>query len=105
VADLAERCCGHARLLADQLRAEGGVTILNHVVLNQVLVPFSLDGANITDEVMRGVQREGTRWMSGTQWDGEAAMRISFSNWRTTEDDIRRSAQAILTQMQVSSSA
>ena len=34
--------------------------------------------------------------MSGTTWDGEPAMRISVCNWRTTEDDIRRSAEAIL---------
>lgn len=34
--------------------------------------------------------------MSGTSWDGGPAMRISVSNWRTTEEDIRRSAQAVL---------
>ena len=34
--------------------------------------------------------------MSGTEWGGEPAMRISVCNWRTTEDDIRRSAGAIL---------
>jgi hypothetical protein len=33
--------------------------------------------------------------MSGTTWDGGPAMRISVSNWRTTDDDVRRSAQAI----------
>jgi hypothetical protein len=33
--------------------------------------------------------------MSGSTWDGEPVMRISVSNWRTTEDDIRRSAAAI----------
>ena len=34
--------------------------------------------------------------MSGTRFGGEAAMRISVCNWRTTEEDIRRSAAAIL---------
>ena len=37
--------------------------------------------------------------MSGTEWDGERAMRISVCNWRTSEDDIRRSATAILSQV------
>jgi hypothetical protein len=34
--------------------------------------------------------------MSGTRFAGEPAMRISVCNWRTTEEDIRRSAAAIL---------
>jgi hypothetical protein len=47
-------------------------------------------------EVTQAIQLEGTCWMSGTTWDGAPAMRISVSNWRTTEDDIRRSAAVIL---------
>jgi glutamate/tyrosine decarboxylase-like PLP-dependent enzyme len=101
VADLVERSCSHARLMGDLLRAEEGVTVLNDVVLNQVLLRFDAGGANISDEVMQAVQREGTCWMSGTTWDGEPAMRISVCNWRTTEDDIRRSAEAILAQARV----
>jgi len=56
---------------------------------------FGRGGANVTAAVLAAVQREGTCWMSGTEWDGEPAMRISVSNWRTSEDDIRRSADAI----------
>ena len=32
----------------------------------------------------------------GTVWQGKAAMRISVSNWRTSDDDVERSAGAIL---------
>jgi hypothetical protein len=46
--------------------------------------------------VVARVQREGTCWMAGTRWHERDAMRISISNWSTTEDDIDRSAQAIL---------
>jgi glutamate/tyrosine decarboxylase-like PLP-dependent enzyme len=101
VGELVERCCANARLMADGLRGEDGVTILNDVVFNQVLVRFAVDGANVTDQVIDAVQRDGTCWMSGTQWDGEPAMRISVCNWRTSEDDIRRSARAILAQARV----
>jgi glutamate/tyrosine decarboxylase-like PLP-dependent enzyme len=101
VAELVERCCANARLMADALRGEDGVTVLNDVVFNQVLVRFGANGANVTDRVIDAVQREGTCWMSGTQWDGEPAMRISVCNWRTSEDDIRRSARAILAQARV----
>jgi glutamate/tyrosine decarboxylase-like PLP-dependent enzyme len=99
VAALVERCRGCARLMAEELARDPRATVLNNVVLNQVLVRFASDGENVTDEVIDSVQREGTCWMSGTTWEGEPAMRISVCNWRTTEDDIRRSAKAILAQV------
>ena len=46
--------------------------------------------------MIAAVQREGTCWLGGTTWAGRAAMRISISGWQTTEDDIDRSAAAIL---------
>jgi glutamate/tyrosine decarboxylase-like PLP-dependent enzyme len=99
VAELVERCCGCARLMAKELARDPRVAVLNAVVLNQVLVRITCDGANVTNAVIDAVQRQGTCWMSGTEWAGEPAMRISVCNWRTTEDDIRRSAGAILAQV------
>ena len=93
IADLVERSCARARHFAELLEA-GGASILNDVVLNQVLVRFG-DGEH-TREVIRRVQDDGTCWLSGTDWRGEHAMRISVSNWRTTEEDVERSAAAIL---------
>ena len=49
-----------------------------------------------TREVVRRVQAGGTLWLSGTTWHGMAAMRISVSNWSTTDDDVDRSVAAIL---------
>ena len=93
IADLVERSCAHARRFAELLEA-GGATILNDVVLNQVLVRFG-DGET-TREVIRRVQENGTCWLGGTEWRGEHAMRISVSNWRTTKEDVERSVAAIL---------
>ena len=93
VEEIVERSCEHARLFA-QLLEEGGATILNEVVLNQVLVRFG-DGER-TREVIRRVQEDGTCWLGGTDWQGEHAMRVSVSNWRTTRDDVERSAAAVL---------
>jgi glutamate/tyrosine decarboxylase-like PLP-dependent enzyme len=93
VADIVERSCEHARLFAELLE-EGGATILNDVVLNQVLVRFG-DGER-TREVIRRVQEDGTCWLGGTDWQGEHAMRVSVSNWRTTREDVERSAAAVL---------
>jgi glutamate/tyrosine decarboxylase-like PLP-dependent enzyme len=101
VAELVERLCDCARLMAEELAREPRVTVVNDVVLNQVLVRFGTADANVTDQVLDAVQRQGTCWMSGTRWDGEPAMRISVCNWRTTEADIRLSARAILEQADV----
>ncbi len=95
VAALVERSCARARQMAAELAAEDGVRILNDVVLNQVLVRFG-DDDELTRAVVAGVQEEGTCWLSGTTWHGLGAMRISVSNWATTEDDAARSAEAIV---------
>jgi glutamate/tyrosine decarboxylase-like PLP-dependent enzyme len=94
VAALVERCCDLAGRFAERLAASGRATILGDVVLNQVLVHFTDDAT--TRSVIEQVQREGTCWMSGTTWQGRAAMRISVSNWSTTPQDVDRSVEAIL---------
>lgn len=96
---MVERCCDHAVRMADRLR-EGGVTILNEVVLNQVLVRFNPsrggDSDAFTRAVVARIQEGGVMWASGTRRHGADALRISVSNWSTTEADIDRSADAIL---------
>ncbi|WP_433296302.1 pyridoxal phosphate-dependent decarboxylase family protein [Actinoplanes sp. CA-030573] len=94
IAELVERSCALARRFADQLAAVPGVEVLNEVVLNQVLIRFDQGDAH-TRQVLDRLQREGTCWMSGTTWNGTAAVRISVSNWSTDEDDVDRTVAAI----------
>ncbi len=99
IAALVDRCCALARRMADTLRRHRSVRILNDVVLNQVLVglvPDTGDADALIARVVSRVQQEGTCWVGGSSWDGRAAIRISVSNWGTTEADIDRSAEAIL---------
>ncbi len=93
LADLVERCCGHARLFADRLTA-AGFHVLNDVELNQVLVSFGSDA--VTRAVISAIQQEGTCWCGGTVWHGTTAMRISVSSWATTETDVERSVEAMI---------
>jgi hypothetical protein len=65
---------------------------LNDVVINQVLFRFADD--ETTTAVLRHVQESGEAWMGGTTWDGRAAIRVSVSNWRTTEADVDRTLAA-----------
>jgi glutamate/tyrosine decarboxylase-like PLP-dependent enzyme len=93
VAELVERCCNLARRFADQLSALDGVTVINEVALNQVLVRFGDDEE--TERVIEAVQRSGVCWMGATTWRDMSLMRISVSNWSTTENDVDRSVTAI----------
>ncbi|MET0864564.1 MAG: aminotransferase class V-fold PLP-dependent enzyme [Nakamurella sp.] len=93
VADLVDRCCRLSRRFADGLTS-GGADVVNDVVLNQVLVSFGSDAR--TAAVIEAVQREGTCWLGGTSWRGRKLMRVSVSNWSTTDDDVDRSVAAIL---------
>lgn len=94
VSDLIERGCARARQMAELLRKRPGVSILNDVVLNQVLVRFH-DSDEATRAVIECVQKDGTCWLGGTTWHGMAAMRISVSNWSTSEKDAELSATSI----------
>jgi glutamate/tyrosine decarboxylase-like PLP-dependent enzyme len=99
ITQMIDRCCDHAVRFAELLAADPGVEVLNEVVLNQVLVRFrAADGDHDakTQAVIRGIQQDGTCWMSGTTWHDMAAMRISVSNWSTTQEDVEASAAAIL---------
>jgi glutamate/tyrosine decarboxylase-like PLP-dependent enzyme len=93
VAELVDRCCALAARFAEQLAQLDGVEIGNEVVLNQVLVSYG--DAERTDRVIEAVQRDGTCWMGGTAWRGTRYMRISVSNWSTTDADVDRSVAAI----------
>ena len=91
--ELVERTCSCAQRFAKGLR-EAGFEVLNDVVINQVLVSFG--AAEVTREVIRRIQEEGTCWCGGTVWQGKTAMRISVSSWATTEADVDQSLEAIV---------
>ena len=94
VADLVERSCRHARRFAAGVAELPGCEVLNEVVLNQVLFRFADDAT--TAAVLARVQESGEAWMSGTSWGGREAIRLSVSNWRTTEADIDRTLAAFM---------
>ena len=93
LAELFERNCRQARRFAEGLRA-AGFSVLNDVVLNQVLVAFG--DAERTRQVIARLQQEGTCWCGGTVWQAQTAMRISVSSWATTDEDVERSLDAML---------
>ena len=93
LAEIIERNCRQARRFGDALRT-AGFAVLNEVILNQVLVSFGTPEQ--TQAAIAAIQREGTCWCGGTIWQGHLAMRISVSNWSTTDEDVERSIDAII---------
>ena len=93
LSDLIDTNCRQAVDFATAL-TDAGFTVLNDVVLNQVMVSFG--DTNKTQEVIKAVQQEGVCWCGGTIWQGRTAMRISVSGWCTTDEDVQRSLQSII---------
>lgn len=93
VADLVDRLCRHARAFAEGIAGIDGATVLNDVVFTQVCAEFGDDAR--TDRVLARLLDDGTAWISGSTWHGRRVMRISVSNWSTTDDDVTRTLDAV----------
>jgi glutamate/tyrosine decarboxylase-like PLP-dependent enzyme len=93
VAELVERLCRHASAFAAGLDDIEGATVLNDVEFTQVCATFGTDQG--TEEVVRRLLADGTAWMSGSAWQNRSVLRISVSNWSTTENDVQRSLDAV----------
>jgi glutamate/tyrosine decarboxylase-like PLP-dependent enzyme len=93
VAELVERCCRHARLLAAELDGRPGLRVVNDVVLNQVLV--RLDDPDRTAATAARIQSSGRVWLGTTVWQSEPAIRVSFSNWSTGDEAIALLAEEL----------
>ncbi len=105
VSETVSRCCAHARKMRDLLTSRAGVECLNDVVLNQAAFVFhpdddaasSVEAANaFTKDVVARVMETGVCWVQTSEWRGRTIMRFSVCNRSTTDEDIQRSADAIL---------
>jgi len=93
VAELVEELHSKAEYFS-QLLEEGGLQILNDVVFNQVLVHFENDSK--TEALIKRVQESGVCWLGGAKWSGKSVMRISVCSYKTSYEDIEKSANDIL---------
>ena len=62
-------------------------------MFTQVCAAFGSDER--TEEVVRRLLDDGKAWMTGSTWRGRSVLRISVSNWSTTDDDVERSLDAV----------
>jgi glutamate/tyrosine decarboxylase-like PLP-dependent enzyme len=81
-----------AKQFADELSAINGFTVLNDVVLNQVVAACETDG--ITGRVIEAIQEERICWVGGSTFRGRKVIRISVCSWATTEEDVSVSVRS-----------
>ncbi|CAN7389670.1 pyridoxal phosphate-dependent decarboxylase family protein [Knoellia sp. LjRoot47] len=102
IEEMVDRHCTCARVVADRLRPEPGIEVLNDVCLNQVLVRFGADrgdteGDHVTRETIARIRHDGVCFVGGSSWRGREAMRFSVIGTETDELEVSRSAEAVLT--------
>jgi glutamate/tyrosine decarboxylase-like PLP-dependent enzyme len=103
LAELVERTCRHARSLAEGIGGLETAQLLSASGLNQALVRFldpdsaalPADHDRRTDAVIAAVNASGEALFGGVTWQGQRCMRISVSNWRTSEADVARAISAV----------
>ncbi len=93
VAELVDRLCRHAAAIARGIAEIDGADVLNDVVFTQVCARFGSDDE--TRAVVAGMLADGTAWMTGSRWHDQAVLRVSVSNWSTSEADVARSLTAL----------
>ncbi len=89
-----DRTCDHATWFAGAL-SKIGFTIMNDVVINQVV--FCLvdnDDARLA-RIMERVASGGRAWFGPTTWHGRSVYRMSISSHETTQADLDVALQAI----------
>jgi glutamate/tyrosine decarboxylase-like PLP-dependent enzyme len=87
-------CCAAAERFAAGYRTIPGVTVVNEVVLNQVLVRVH-DSDEATDETVRRVVASGEAMVNRAVWQGRVVMRTSVSNFRTDAAAVDRTVAAV----------
>lgn len=97
--DLVERCIGNARDLAAWIDKQPNMELMNGDRYRTTpfnIVCFRYIGAEGNDEqtdtlnvrAVEAIQQSGRVFVSGTTWNGRAAIRAAFVNWSTTLDDV-----------------
>ncbi|HDQ93341.1 MAG TPA: aspartate aminotransferase family protein [Synergistetes bacterium] len=93
VSELVEDLHDKAVHFADCLRKEG-FEVRNEICFNQVLA--SCGEPELTRRTLALIQASGECWCGGALWRDEPVIRISVCSFRTTREDIERSAEAFV---------
>jgi len=92
--EMIDRCCDHASWFASEL-AKIGFTIMNDVVINQVVFCLNDNDDVRLKRIMDDVTLSGKAWFGPTNWQGRTVYRMSISSHETTQEDLNVALAAI----------
>jgi glutamate/tyrosine decarboxylase-like PLP-dependent enzyme len=98
---LVERCVANAQQFAAWVDATPALELLAPVDLIIVCFRYAPDslGDAVADAFNRKavteIQADGRAFVTGTVWNGKAAIRAAFDNWTTMPEDVDILAQAV----------
>jgi len=99
--EIVERCCANAKAFADWIAAYPGLELLAPARLNIVLFRLAPAGMSpeqtdaLNRDAVAAIRADGRAFVSGTVWEGRAALRAAFDNWATTERDVAILQEAV----------
>ena len=99
IAAMIDHCCQCAAALVRGIGSLAGAELLWEPTLNQGLVrfldPAGQDHDRRTEEVIARIVESGEAFFQPTTWRGQRAMRVSVSNWQTSDADVERVVKAV----------
>ncbi len=100
---LVERCVGNAATFASWVDAAPGLELMAPAPL--IIVCFRYAPAHLRDdpaatdafnrEAVAALQADGRAFVTGTAWNGRAAIRAAFDNWATGPADVAILQEAV----------
>lgn len=99
-AEMVERDCDMAKLLADEITKDGNISLVNDVRLNGFAFTINMPYGEATMEDIMAfaelIRKAGKTYMNTSTVVGKPAIRCSISNYATSEKEILDVANAIL---------
>ncbi len=98
--EIVERCLDNANAFADWVAAEPRLELLGSSRFNIVCFRLAADAPQAdldarNRQAVTDMQADGRAFTTGTQWDGNAAIRAAFDNWATGPEDVAILIQAV----------
>ena len=91
-----------AKQFAELAEKIEGISIVNDVVFNQVLL--ACENNMLTETTLKHLQNDRVCWAGGSQWQGKKVIRISVCSWATTTEDVKLSVDSLKRSLEKSKS-
>lgn len=92
--EMIDRCSDHALWFSEELQ-KIGFTIMNDVVINQLVFCLNDNDDERLDRIFKQVNASGKAWFGSTHWQGRTVYRMSIISHETTRDDLNVALDAI----------